>query len=131
MNREKYVVLEITNWAGLSLGAEHYYGKLRKKDDWKWYKKGSLTSRFDDPDEIREIALEKWKVTFTNSNALLEGHSSSAEPMKVLWIKNKEYLDELNLIYNNFEKIERVSKNYKMMDNLGDSFFGLLENACE
>ena len=129
MRRENYVVLEISSWAGMSLGAEHYYGaligyindeytkkdiekpmseeeaeKLRVKDDWKYYKKGSPTTRFDTKQEIREIALVTWQTIFPNAKALLEGHSSSAEPMKVLWVKHPEYTDELNKIWEKNEK---------------------------
>ena len=156
MSRNDYVVLEITSWAGMSLGAEHYYGalvgyinneyikkdiekpmskeeteKLRIKDDWKYYKEGSLTTRFDTKEEIRKIALTKWKTIFPNAKALLEGRFSYAEPMKVLWVKNPEYIDELNNIWEKNEKVLHVPMNDKKIDVLINKFDTLLKKAAE
>ena len=154
MRREDYVVLEISSWRGISLGGTHYYGvlvgyigdeyvreeiekpmteeeakKLRKKDDFKYYVAGSITDRFDTKQEIREIALAKWQTIFPNAKALLEGQSADAEPMKVLWVKNPEYMDELNEIWEVNEQIPHIRVNYKKIDELCDEFNALLEKA--
>jgi len=155
MNREKYVVLEISSWQGMSLGAEHYYGKLvgekddnyikyelekimskkdaerlSKKDDWK-YKEGRGTSRFENEDEIREIAIKEWQKIFPNACALLEGRSISAEPMKCLKVKNENLKEKLNKIWEENEVISHISRNYNKIDILCDKYWKLLERACK
>jgi hypothetical protein len=154
MSHDYYVVLEISTWAGMSFGAEHYYGalvgyingeytkkdiqkamskekakKLCEKDDWKYYKEGSLTNRFDTKQEIREVALATWQAIFPDAKALLEGHFSSAEPMKVLWVKNSEYKDEMNKIWEKNERIPHIPANDKKIDALIEKFDTLLGKA--
>jgi hypothetical protein len=153
MNRENRVVLTISCWAGVSFNAEHYYGKLSgynngeyvtydleyvmsikqakklsKKDDWE-YEEGRKSSRFDTKDEIREIALAEWKNYYPDSQALLEGQSASAEPLKCLWVKNSEYIDELNKLWETNEATPHISKNWKVIDDMCDRFDKLLEKA--
>ena len=156
MNGNKYVVLEISTWGGVSFNAEHYYGSLvgyinneytkydvekkmskkdaqilGKKDDWDYYKAGSFTNRFDDPDEIKKVALDQWMDKFPQALALLKGHFSSAEPQEVLWVKNSEYLYELNEIWKKNEAIPHTNKNFPEINKLCNIFDKLLEKACE
>jgi hypothetical protein len=103
--------------------------KLCEKDDWKYYKEGSLTNRFDTKQEIREVALATWQAIFPDAKALLEGHFSSAEPMKVLWVKNSEYKDEMNKIWEKNERIPHIPANDKKIDALIEKFDTLLGKA--
>lgn len=107
INEEKVVYLEITTWAGISFGAEHYYGKLiscgkewktvevsrkmtakearvlSKKDDFEW-KAGSELSRFDTKDDVRETAKKIYRKEFPSAIVLLEGNPAYVKPKRVL-----------------------------------------------
>lgn len=101
------VFLEVSSWQGVSIGAEHYYGKLvryspyhtveleyrltekqaaefSKKDDWK-YKAGDKCSRFDTVDEVVKLGIAQYKDFFPDAKILFTGESStSAEPSKMI-----------------------------------------------
>jgi hypothetical protein len=155
MSRETFVVLTISTWAGMSLGAEHYYGKLSgynkgeyvtidleypltekqakqlsKKDDWE-YKMGRMCSRFDVKDDVRKVALEEWKERYPDAKILFEGNSASAEPLKCLWAKSKKFIDAFNKLWEENEAIPHVSKNWKKIDKLCDAFNLLIEKASK
>lgn len=101
------VNLEITSFQGVSVGAEHYYGKLKSydpyqtfeiekvltereaaalriKDDWPGFKAGDKTTRFNTRDEIIEIAERDYKKIFVGAKVLTLGSSTSAEPQEIL-----------------------------------------------
>jgi len=111
MASKKVIHLEITTWAGMSIGAIHYYGKLVGEDEQGEYKKvevekgmtarearamnkldgtrglykaGSTTSRFDRREQVIERALEIWKDHFPEGEILLIGSSSTVDPQEVL-----------------------------------------------
>lgn len=95
------VCLEISNYIG-SIGASHYYGRLRGGDkrvdleyklsqaqatklnkiDGKGYtwKRGSTTSRFESEEDIIQAALAQYKTYFPGALALVLGDYSSAGP---------------------------------------------------
>ena len=102
------IFLEISTWAGISLGAEHFYGKLRnssfdktvellrklttvecihlnKKDNYLGlrYREGELTERFESPDLIRTLAINTWKEHYPDGEILVEG-SCIADPVRIL-----------------------------------------------
>lgn len=94
------VHLEITNWKGMSLGAQHYYGQLKawiddteskfvevqhpmtsdeakalgEAHDWKYYKAGSLTSCFKTQEGVIEAAKQIWRKEYPGAKILVLGH---------------------------------------------------------
>ena len=130
MTSNQIVYLEITSWYGISIGAEHYYGKLsgsdtvvelertltsrqakelNKKDSMKYLKEGSKTGRFDTKEEIIEVALFEYKKHFPDAKILILGRSSLAEPQKILDAP-KQIRDKGNLLFAETEKIEWIEK---------------------
>jgi len=114
MPKPKIVFLDITTWSGISIGAEHYYGKLkehggnyksvelewpmsqkmatylnkkdrtRSGDSYDCYKKGCPTVRFDTEQEVKDWALEVWKEHFPDHDLLLIGTDCINEPIRCL-----------------------------------------------
>ena len=155
MKKDKIVELEITSWQGVSLGAEHYYGKLRgyfdddfvsveveakmtqrqavalgKKDDWHHYKAGSMTSRFDTKEEVETTAILTFKDKFPNASVLLKGHWAAHEPKKCLSADDLELMDNLNKVFIEYDKIKyRDTEEYwNLVDPLADKFYTILKN---
>ena len=110
MSTEKIVYLDITSWAGLSLGAIHYYGtlwghkngdmekveltrflsaraaaKLTKLHGTDWvYRAGRPYHGFDTRDEIIELAKRTYRDHFPAANILILGKIVVADPQPVL-----------------------------------------------
>lgn len=118
--------LEITSWIGTSLGAEHFYGKLRcsskeidimkklsaedarllnEKDQYTAYTKGTLSSRFETRDEIIYRARKIWKKEFPGARVLILGRSACCDPQEVLVGPSKEFVRKANKLYNEYRKV--------------------------
>jgi hypothetical protein len=153
MRIDNVVYLVITSWQGISLGAEHYYAKLkgdaygeyttydlhkvmteedaeilRKKDDWRHYKAGSLTDRFNTKEEARESAILALPTAFPHAVALLEGNPAYVEPHYCLWVKNLAYIEKLNKVWKDATLL--VNDDGTKMMALYRKFEKLLERAC-
>ena len=141
MNYDEIAFLEITSWQGVSIGAEHYYGKiithnpyshvelkrkltakqaakLSKKDKWD-YRPGAETDRFDTKEQIIKIAVAQYKSIMPSARMLVLGSSSSVEPKQVL-DANKSIMEKCNKIYAEFEKIPWINRGGFWYRNLGD-----------
>lgn len=116
LNETHIVYLEITTWVGVGIGAMHYYGSLKDRDntvelktiltqkqatqmnrlrDYNDYKKGDEYSGFWSQDEVRKEAVKQWKAQFPHSTLLIEGRSSVRGPQPIL-----EGPEELKIIVN-------------------------------
>lgn len=105
--------LEITSWRGISLGAEHFYGKLygpfkgrnsierfsaeithplseketrelNKKDDWDSYTPGDQCGRFWNERELIAQGIALFQKVAPARAVLLRGRSSVASPQRPL-----------------------------------------------
>jgi len=110
------VYVQITSWYPISVGAEHYYGKLvykgkdrqsmellrtlsqkeatylNKKDGCHLWSKGEETKRWDTRQQVVEEAEKVWKKHFPDADLLvLGGSANSLEPQHILigpdWLK--------------------------------------------
>jgi len=99
--------LEISTFAGMSIGATHFYGKLsdsgyrhvirlrRKlgakdakemniKHSWGGYRQGSMTECFNDKESIIQMAKRTYKKHMPVCDILLLGSSGRIEPKVIL-----------------------------------------------
>jgi hypothetical protein len=146
----KFVFIEITSWQGISLGATHYYGKLKgyddnnevlfidiekplgekeakklsKKDDFT-YREGTLTARFDSKQEVIDIAIEKWKTYFPNAEFLIQGEWAIADPQNCLIAPNG-LKEKINKLYLESEEIGGYEKSPKRMDEIFREYQNLI-----
>jgi len=147
----KIVVLEIQSWTGISVGAEHFYGKMHygsygedekkvdiekpmtsseakyinEKDEHilfgSRYKKGDPTGRFNSPDEIRKIALKEWKKHFPKAQILTEGSHAVCDPQKVLDAP-KTIKPVLDRLYEKAKAIGGYEGNEREMMKISDEW---------
>ncbi len=135
MNHNQVVYLDITSFSGVSIGAEHYYGKLvcsgdeyktielekkltsrqakelNKKDGYgSVFRADSLTGRFDTEQEIISLAIVEYKKHFPEAKILLLGDSASAEAKKVLDAPSKELQEKCNALFNEQKKIGWINR---------------------
>ena len=107
---KEIIYLEITSWAGISLGAIHYYGKLKqshnlclksieiqkkvtqkeadyinKKDRFANYKAGYLTDRMDSKQEVIDLAIKLCKKQYPQFKVIVIGKSYIVQPQKVIF----------------------------------------------
>jgi len=107
------VYLKITSWAGISIGAIHFYGELRarnpyrcvelsntltvasakrlnrhRRDDFRgedWnYRAGMKVNGFDTEQEIIDLAIKTYKTHFPEGTVLILGDPVYAEPQKII-----------------------------------------------
>ena len=147
---DKFVVLEITSWQGMSLGATHYYGKLKgydergdalfvdiekpltekeskrlsEKDDCT-YRAGTLTSRFDSKQEIIDIAMDKWKTYFPAAEFLLQGQWACADPQNCL-IAPDGLKEKINKLYLESKEIGGYEKSPKRTEEIFKEYQNLI-----
>lgn len=155
MNRSKFVYLDITSWAGLSLGAQHYYAELqsggdepsvkltriltphqaakanryRSSDGFLRVRAGDESDGFDEKDEIYKLALKVWQKCFPQGEILLEGRSSVGDPLKVLACpSHPETINIANGIWDEFEAIEgwQYKKNWSKAKAISDRWNTLI-----
>ncbi len=147
--RLKFVYLEITSWVGLSIGAEHYYGKLiisgtreksvdltkklsdrecfylNKKDSLsgiiRW-KAGQTTKRFNTEADLERLAIKIWKKKYPKYDALLEGRSSILDPQKPLDARKKVVLNKLRKFWIDAEATGGYEGDEKAMDKISDEY---------
>lgn len=122
------IYLEITSFYGTSLGATHYYGKLKdedmrrseeivgvltsvdaerlnKKDNVDTFEAGDAKWRFDTEEEIIDIALATYKQHFPEADTLILGRSVYRAPQKILDMPSQETMQRANAIFEAYEKI--------------------------
>ena len=120
----KIVYLVISSWTGISIEAEHFYGKLifrdkyetiqeielkrklslkeakllDKKDDCHTWQILRETERFNSTNDIQKLAIKTYKKLFPSAEILIEGRSSVAEPQPILAgnLKLKKEINKLN-----------------------------------
>lgn len=108
----KIVILAISSWRGISIGAEHFYGRLstddgkrdvrmthpmtaeeakanNKKDremgqTYMIWKKGAMTQGYATRQEVIDQALEEWREFDPKATVLIEGDVGVGDPQNVL-----------------------------------------------
>lgn len=96
--------LEVSTFRGISIGATHFYGRLRgpeinyeiskvltraeakelsDKDDFTW-RAGQTTNRFDTRDDVIAAGIVAWRSVAGERDLLIKGLSSRAEPLRPL-----------------------------------------------
>lgn len=135
MNDDQIVTLEISTLVGVSLGAQHFYGKLKgevgedytvvdlthslttkqarelsKAHGWQ-YKKGAPSPCFDTKDDIREAAKKVWRKHYPDAIMLVEGQSTYYEPKTIL-----DYPEEVPA--KEIELLNKMVDGYKEMDEI-------------
>lgn len=141
--KAKAIYLTITTWAGMSLGAQHYYAELQQDygDNCKVELTRVLTpaqaakaNRYRSPgdfEEIRELALRTWLEHFPDAQILIEGRWSVGDPQKILACPGDPTLvDEANAICQEFEKIEgyQYRRNWDRANTLNDTWDQLIKS---
>lgn len=147
MADKKYNVthLKISSWAGVSLGATHFYGqltnvdgiyqlrycltkrgaeKLNIKDHEDAYSAGNATERFETEKQVIKFAIKEYKKIFPKSNVLVKGSASCREPKLVLDCPDCFDMETANLFYNAAYKLGFYdnSANDKAMDILTNAY---------
>ena len=125
------VFLDISCWAGISLGAEHYYATLTINDHPNYsqhrlnkvltekdaaalnkkdkcaialYEAGELSDRFDSESEVIKLAMATWKKIFPSGEILLLGSSAVGDPAPIL-IAPEPIFTKGNELYQRARKI--------------------------
>lgn len=140
---KKTIVLEISSWAGTSIGAEHYYGRLmgyadnkityvelkktltqreadclnKKDESYVKLKQGDESTRFNSKKEIREKAIEIWKQHFPYDEFLLEGRFAVCNPQKCL-VAPDGLKDKINSLYEEQERIGGYERSPKRTEEI-------------
>jgi len=113
-DRDRIVYLDITSWQGMSIGATHYYGKLRgyigkeyktveleytmtardaarlNKIDRDpgfgdyFWAKGEKSSRFETEEKIEAVAIATYKAHYPDAIFLAVGDSGTGEPRRCI-----------------------------------------------
>ena len=125
IKEEHIVFLKITSWNGISVGAEHYYGKLtnfktnesieltyplttqdaehlnRKLGGGRYYIKGEESERFPSEKAVIGRAKKQFKVLFPKAIILVRG-TSDPNPQEVL-VGPKQFKDAINVLWQRCE----------------------------
>ena len=141
-------VVEISSWAGISIGAEHCYATLyhpteelskerltrgisreeaaylNKKDTWSGWEEGDVTERFNTEEEIRDAIIELNKKH--GYPLIVEGSYSVAEPQRIIYCTNEEFKTAMNVIHEEFSRHEWDEGHDEMKDRLCDQWYELV-----
>lgn len=143
--------LKITSWAGMSIGAVHYYGNLHCGDyanDVKMeniltrqdaiaynkversigratpyvYRQGQKTTGFLDRDRIIELAIQTYKQHFPQAIMLILANAARYEPQIVLDAVDTEFKEIINAMHAEGERFGWHEGNPKRMNALDKRF---------
>jgi len=124
---DKIAYLEISSWAGISINAEHHYGKLvcgndsvellrplsktdaaylNKKNQASCYSEGMEDNRWDFPSQLMGAALDRLSDLFPSAVLLICGSSSTLDPQEPVWAISSKALGRLQRIYVVWEEID-------------------------
>lgn len=146
--------VRMTSWVGMSIGAVHFYAKLKfkdlkevevehtltkkeakvltKKDNAAIgygsyeYEAGDTTGRFDSKEEVFACALEVFEEAGWKAKVLVVGNSSCLNPQECIWCIDKSKIEPLNELY------EKLEKMYMQTDDPWDKFGnGVVERIFE
>jgi len=128
---DNIVFLTITSWRGTSVGATHWYGRLRshsgenehdvlhtlnkveakilcKKRGWSpghGYVAGEKVEGFDSRESVVRTAKRQYKKYFPLATVLILGRCSTADPQRVL-LGPKKFKQAINKIVDEFEELD-------------------------
>jgi hypothetical protein len=143
------VVLEVTSFTFIgSIGAEHYYGKLKRyvggfddivevsmpmtqddadklnrKDQCDTYQAGDSTIRFDSEEAVVRRARQVWRKHFPKARVLFLGRSGVMQPQKVL-VGPAAYKKAVNAMWRRMERLD-WRDNEDEMSKLCEAFYKL------
>jgi len=137
---DRIAFLEISSYG------KHYFGKIRfgdahiectklvsqkdaerfnQFDRWQSYKVGMVTTRLASESEVIEIAISIWKERFPDALILVRGRKYIAEPQFAL-AGPQILVNELNILYNEAEKIGWWDRDGGAMWEVEDKWYALL-----
>lgn len=126
MFKENILALNLTSWS--ERGGRHWYGKLyfqdrrdkpielkfildkeevdllNKKAKCQCYHIGNKSQRFPSREAVVKCAMEYMKENKLKQTVLVEGDGASL-PVFVIWSKNEKLKQELNEIYEKWDKL--------------------------
>lgn len=140
--------LNISSWVGISIGANHCYGKLNYQDEdrieikrilthvdadklndydrndvFESYNAGDECTRFDTEQEIIDSAIEIIKKDYPQVDLLLARDGASISVNEVYWGKDQKVVDRINELYKEADKLGYYSgKDDDRMEELDDEF---------
>ena len=140
--------LDISSWVGISIGADHVYGKICYQGDeisvmriltkedahrlnikdkteigFAMYSEGEECKRFDTRSELIKKAIEIVKEKYPQVDLLLRGSGASVSCNEALWGKDQQKVDRINKLYREADKLDFYSgKDDDRMEELDDEF---------
>src|SRR3990167_6329937 len=145
------VYLKITSWAGISIGAIHYYGELKARNPYRaielnrtltaasarrltkqhgkdfQYRAGYETIGFETEQEIIDLAIKTYKTHFPEATVLILGDPVYAEPQKII-DGPKSAIKKADKLRAKYEECGE-ERNWRMSDSICDEWDKLLESA--
>lgn len=129
IKEEHIVFLKITSWNGISIGAEHYYGRLTDfktnksieltypltKEDAKYlnrkvtdevgmYEEGEESERFSNEEAVISRAKKRFKILFPKAIILIRG-TCDPNPQEVL-VGPKQFKNVINALWQRYELLD-------------------------
>lgn len=91
------------------------------------YTKGMKVKEFDNPGEIKEIALKIWKKHFPDAVILQEGRSGIAMPQITLAADDKDLMKQINEWANRIEELGGYDRdNGDEVDKICDEYWKIV-----
>ena len=143
--------LSISSWVGISIGANHCYGRLHyngerieikriliqadvdklneydRNDVFGRYSVGDLCGRFDTRQEIIDSAIKIIKKDYPHVDLLLARNGASVSVNEVYWGKDKKFVGKINKLYKEADELDFYSgKDDVRMEILDDEFQELI-----
>jgi hypothetical protein len=145
--KKEVVYVYVTSYA-MSIGGEHFYGKLKcngheeviltevltqklatylnKKDStasWNRYKQGDRVERFSSYETLIAEAKRVWKKEFPSAVILIEGERSCGSIQEILDAPNHTIMNKINELYKEAEALNYYSgRNDKRMEAIDKGF---------
>lgn len=140
--------LNISSWVGISIGANHCYGKLNYQDEdrieikriltqadvdklneydrndvFGKYKVGDECERFDTEQEIIDLAIKIIENDYPQVDLLLARDGASVSVNEAYWGKDQKVVDRINELYKEADELKYYSGiDDDRMEELDDEF---------
>ena len=145
------IYLKITSWAGISIGAIHFYGELRARNPYRvielkrtlttasarrltkqhgkdfQYRVGYQTIGFETEQEIIDLAIKTYKTHFPDATILIRGDPVYAEPQEIIDGK-KSVIVKANKLRDKYKEYEKAYR-YRMADFICNEWDKLIESV--
>ena len=145
------VYLKITSWAGISIGAIHFYGELKARNPYRaielkrtlttasarrltrqhgkafQYLAGYQTIGFETEQEIIDLAIKTYKTHFPEATILILGDLIYAGPQKII-DGPKSIVKKVDGLIAKYREYEN-EKDYRMAENICNEWDKLIESV--